>query len=61
LDPFRMIANRRYYTPFNPPKKHEYYDPYDSQDGEIECEERGFDTYDFIDDGEVLEYVKVED
>ena len=61
LDPFRMIANRRYYTPFNPPKKHEYYDPYDSQDGEIECEVRGFDTYDFIDDGEVIEFVKVED
>lgn len=61
LDPFRMIANRRYFTPFNPPKKFEYYDPYDSQDGEIECETRGFDTYDFIDDGEVIEFVKVEE
>lgn len=36
LDPFRMVANSRYQTDFNPPKQCDRVDPYDNQDGEVE-------------------------
>lgn len=36
LDPFRMVANSRYQTDFNPPKRCDRTDPYDSQEGEVE-------------------------
>lgn len=60
LDPFRMIANRRYQTNFNPPKKFERFDPYDSQEGEIECRERGFDCTEFDEGGVTLEYERID-
>ena len=41
LDPWRMVANRRYYVPFSPVKRFCRYDPYDSQRGEVETDERG--------------------
>ncbi len=47
LDPYRMVANSRYQTDFEPDKLHERFDPYDNQDGEIECSSRGFTEYDF--------------
>ena len=59
LDPFRMIANRRYQTNFNPPKMHERFDPYDSQDGEIECEKQGFDCTDFDTENTTLLYERL--
>jgi len=59
LDPFRMIANRRYYAGFNPAKRFECYDPYDNQDGEVECTSRGFDSYDYDGDAEILEFEKI--
>ncbi len=40
LDPWRMVANRDYYAAFTPAKKHPRFDPYDSQRGEIETEDR---------------------
>jgi transglutaminase-like putative cysteine protease len=43
LDPFRMIANRRYSSEYEVPKKFIRMDPCDSQDGEVESEEMGFD------------------
>ncbi len=36
LDPFRMVANSRYQTDYNPPKTCDRWDPYDNQNGEIE-------------------------
>ena len=47
LDPYRMVANRRFQAEFTVPKKHWRADPYDNQTGEIETEERGlgYDEY----------------
>lgn len=47
LDPYRMVANREFYTHFTIPKEHLRADPYDNQLGEIESEDRGylFDEY----------------
>ena len=59
LDPFRMIANRRYQTPFELPKQFENFDPYDNQDGEIECLARGFDCTEFDEGGVTLEYERI--
>lgn len=59
LDPFRMIANSRYFTRFNPEKRFERHDPYDNQDGEVECTARGFDSYDYDGDAEVLEFERI--
>ncbi len=61
LDPFRMIANDRYFTRLNPVKAFERYDPYDNQDGEIECTSRGFDSYDYDSDSETLAFEKITD
>ena len=36
LDPFRMVANSRYQTDFDPPKRCDRADPYDNQEGEAE-------------------------
>jgi len=47
LDPFRMIANRRYQTPYELPKQFENYDPYDNQDGEVETTTRGFVNWEY--------------
>ena len=41
MDPFRMVANSAFYAPLDPEKKHPRLDPYDSQVGEIEFEDRG--------------------
>lgn len=41
LDIYRMAANSRYYTPFDPPSAFLRADPYDSQRGEIETPARG--------------------
>ncbi|MBQ3079225.1 MAG: transglutaminase family protein [Clostridia bacterium] len=60
LDPFRMIANDRYFTRLNPEKKFERYDPYDNQDGEIECGLRGFDSYEYDSDSETMLFEKID-
>ena len=39
--PLRMIANNAFGTPFDPPKRYLRIDPFDSQTGEIEYENRG--------------------
>ena len=54
LDAFRMVANRRYQSPFVPSKEFERFDPYDNQDGEIENENKGFDCYEFDSFGTTL-------
>ena len=47
LDCFRMIANRRYMSGFDPDKRFIRIDPCDSQDGEAETDERGLDSNEF--------------
>ena len=48
LDPFRMVANNAFQQPFADAKKYRPIDPYDSQTGEMESEERGFGNADLI-------------
>ena len=42
LDPYRMVANRKFQVNFEIPKEHWRADPYDNQTGEIETTGRGF-------------------
>jgi len=42
LDPYRMVANRKFQTGFEIPKEHWRADPYDNQEGELETTDRGF-------------------
>ena len=58
LDPFRMVANRRYQSEFDVPKQFERDDPYDSQCGEVETESYGLDIG-FDKDDETLEFTKL--
>ena len=48
LDPYRMVANSRFQTPFTIPKEHWRADPFDNQVGEIETADRGL-TYEEYD------------
>ena len=59
LDPFRMVANRRYQTDYDVPKKYERFDPYDSQDGEVETEDQGFDCNAYDTTDTTVEFVKL--
>ena len=42
LDPYRMVANRKFQVNFEIPKQHWRADPYDNQTGELETTDRGF-------------------
>ena len=42
MDPYRMVANRKFQANFDIPKEHWRADPYDNQEGEIETTDRGF-------------------
>ena len=48
LDPYRMVANRKFQVNFDIPKQHWRADPYDNQEGEIETTDRGFRADDMI-------------
>lgn len=61
LDPFRMAANSRYNTQFTPPKRHMRVDPYDNQDGECECESRGFLSRELHTEQTMLAHEKITD
>jgi len=45
LDPYRMIANRAYCKPFDPPKQFLRADPFDNQDGEAESSIRMLSSF----------------
>ena len=47
LDPWRMVANRTYFSPLRPEKKFPRADPYDSQRGEIETKNGGLKPAEF--------------
>lgn len=59
LDPFRMVANSRYQTDFDPPKFCDRADPYDNQEGEIEIDGKGLFSTEFDMQYETLEYRKL--
>lgn len=59
LDPFRMVANSRYQTDFNPPKSDDRWDPYDTQNGEIEVNGVGLFSYQFDTNYKPLEMTKL--
>jgi len=48
LDPYRMVANRKFQVNFDIPKVHWRADPYDNQEGELETTDRGFRGDDLI-------------
>ena len=48
LDPYRMVANRKFQASFDIPKEHWRADPYDNQEGELETTDRGFRADDMI-------------
>lgn len=59
LDPFRMVANSRYQTDFNPPKACDRWDPYDNQNGEIEMNGKELYSYQFDTNYKPLEFIKL--
>jgi len=59
LDPFRMVANSRYQTDFNPPKTCDRADPYDSQEGEVELDGVGLLGSQFETNYRTLEFRKI--
>lgn len=40
LDPYRLVANSRYFAPFEHPRQYVRHDPYDNQSGEVETDSR---------------------
>lgn len=59
LDPFRMVANSRYQTDFNPPMTCDRWDPYDNQNGEIDMNGVGLLSYQFDTNYKPLEITKL--
>ena len=59
LDPFRMIANRRYLSDFDEPKRFMRCDPCDSQDGEVESEKEGLDSNCYDKTDTTLEFIRL--
>ena len=60
LEPFRMVANRDLQQDFDPPKAFLRSDPYDSQLGEVEYEDRGLTLHDFTTEYTVLSCEKID-
>ena len=58
LDPYRMLANDRFYADFSIAKENFRADPYDSQLGEIEYSDHGLD---FMEYDRHKEVIKIED
>ena len=54
LEPWRLVCNRAMQQEFNPPKRFERYDPYDSQSGEVEYEDGGLDRSGYSVERELL-------
>ena len=60
LDPFRMVANCRYQTQFDPPVSWPRLDPYDNQSGEVCVGGRGLGRGEFETDYETLELTRLD-
>lgn len=59
LDPFRMVANSRYQSGFNPPASFDRADPYDNQEGEVEFDGIGLAGDQFSTVYDTLELKKI--
>lgn len=59
LDPFRMPACNDYQVPLYPPKKYQRHDPYDNQTGEVEYEDEGLLSKDYISTTKIIEMKEV--
>lgn len=58
LDPWRMASNTAYFAPFQPPCLHPRNDPYDSQRGEVETQERALSAGDVATRFEMVSYTE---
>ena len=56
FDPYRDVTCTEFQTEFDPPKRFMRIDPYDSQKGEIEFEDRGLHDWELISSRRVLDY-----
>lgn len=56
LEPFRMVANRGWQQEFDPPKDFLRADPVDSQDGEMEWDDRDLKRYEYSAEKEMLAF-----
>lgn len=61
LDPWRMVANRRYYAPLSPAKHYLRFDPYDNQRGEVETARGGLYGGEFRTSYEMTAYEETEE
>ena len=61
LDPFRMVANSRYQTDFDPPKFCDRADPYDNQEGEVELDGIGLISDQFETSYTTLEFKRMDE
>lgn len=59
LDCYRMVANRQFQAPFDPPKTHWRADPYDNQYGEIEYPDHGLSYEQYERDQEMVEFTEL--
>ena len=57
--PFRMVANSRYQSGFNPPASFDRADPYDNQEGEVEFDGIGLAGDQFSTVYDTLELKKI--
>ena len=58
LDPWRMASNTAYFAPFQPPCLHPRNDPYDSQRGEVETQERALSAGEVATRFEMVSYTE---
>ena len=56
LEPFRMVSNRDWQQEFDPPKDYMRFDPYDSQSGEAEWDDRAIFGHEVTTKKEILSY-----
>lgn len=59
LDAYRMVANREFQADFDICKSHWRSDPYDNQTGEMETTHRGFRSWEFLRDQELLSHEEI--
>ncbi len=59
LEPWRMVCNRAFQQEFDPPRRFLRADPYDSQSGEVEYDDQGLTSHDFVLSRELLSVEEV--
>ncbi len=59
LEPWRMVCNRAFQQELDPPRRFLRADPYDSQSGEVEYDDQGLTSHDFVLSRELLSVEEV--